>query len=248
MNRLVTVCLIFIILPVVHEARGEDAGFDAQAFVERVDEARVPSGDFSVDVVIETESKGKRSTAQYEVMLNGNRDSVVRTTYPPAERGQVMLMKGHDFWVYLPTVDQPVRLSLSQILAGQVSNGDIARMNFKDDYKATLLRTEDLNGKKAAVIELIASWDWVTYEKIVLWADIHSARPIKAEFLTSSGILLKTCSYEKYENLAGAQRPTRLVFSNPLNGGERSVLSYNGMRTMKLPKKFFNKEYMKRLN
>jgi len=31
-----------------------------------------------------------------------------------------MLMRGRDLWVFLPNVSQPVRLSLSQRLTGQV--------------------------------------------------------------------------------------------------------------------------------
>ena len=41
-----------------------------------------------------------------------------------------MLMRGNDLWVFLPSVSQPVRLSLSQRLTGQVANGDLARANF----------------------------------------------------------------------------------------------------------------------
>ena len=49
-------------------------------------------------------------------------------------------MKGHDLWIFLPTVSQPVRLSMSQRLTGQVANGDLARANFAGDYTAKLLR------------------------------------------------------------------------------------------------------------
>ena len=32
------------------------------------------------------------------------------TIEPASERGQIMLMKGHDLWIFLPSVSQPVRL------------------------------------------------------------------------------------------------------------------------------------------
>ena len=42
-----------------------------------------------------------------------------------------------------------MRLSLSQRLTGEVSNGDLARANFAGDYKPKLLRTETVDGRVA---------------------------------------------------------------------------------------------------
>lgn len=180
--------------------------------------------------------------------MNDKRDALVKTIYPPNERGQVMLMKGKDFWVYLPNVDQPVQAFLSQRLTGQVSNGDIARMSFSGDYKATLLRIEEADGKRIAVLELNRVADWVTYEKIILWVTLSDARPLKAEFYTGTGILLKSCEYERYEWLAGAVRPLKLTFIDAIKKGEKSVLTNSNMKIRKIPGKYFSKDYMKRLD
>ena len=48
---------------------------------------------------------------KYRVLSKGNENTVVMTTEPASERGQIMLMKGHDLWIFLPSVSQPVRLS-----------------------------------------------------------------------------------------------------------------------------------------
>jgi hypothetical protein len=32
-------------------------------------------------------------------------------TEPASERGQIILMKGRDLWVFMPDVSQPIRLS-----------------------------------------------------------------------------------------------------------------------------------------
>ena len=71
-------------------------------------------------------------------MSRGNDYTVVLTEEPAAERGQALLMRERDLWIFLPAVSQPVRLSLSQRLTGQVANGDLARANFAGDYTATL--------------------------------------------------------------------------------------------------------------
>ncbi|MBI5187712.1 MAG: outer membrane lipoprotein-sorting protein, partial [Nitrospirae bacterium] len=173
----VAIFIITLTLILSPQGRGEGEGFvhtyaadlNVEELLRKVDDVRIPNTDFSVEVTIETESSGTPRVSKYEVMMNSNRDALVKTNYPPNEKGQVMLMKGKDFWVYLPNVDQPVRLSLSQRLTGQVSNGDIARMSFSGDYKAALLRIEESDGKRVAVLELNKAADWVAYEKVILW-------------------------------------------------------------------------------
>lgn len=81
---------------------------------------------------------------------------------------------------------RPVPLSLNQRLTGQVSNGDLARMSFSGDYKGRLIRSEEGDGKKVAVLELKAVGPWVTYGKVILWVSLEEAHLLKTEFYTSS--------------------------------------------------------------
>ena len=77
-------------------------------------------------------------------------------TEPPAERGQIILMKGRDLWVFMPEVSQPVRISLAQRLTGQVANGDLARANFAGDYNPKIIGTEKIGTDTFQILELIA--------------------------------------------------------------------------------------------
>ena len=63
---------------------------------------------------------------KYRVLSKGNTNSVVMVIEPASERGQILLMKNRDLWIFMPDVSQPIRLSLSQRLTGQVANGDLA--------------------------------------------------------------------------------------------------------------------------
>ena len=221
---------------------------DANALVARVDAIRFPASDFQVDIAIE--SRTGESTAdvrKYRVLSKGKEDSVVLTVEPASERGQALLMKGRDLWVFLPRVSQPVRLSLSQRLTGQVANGDLARANFSGDYEATLAGEEELNGRKAHLLDLKAAERGVTYAKVKLWVDVENGRPLKAEFYSLSGRLLKTCNYENFRELAGEVRPTRLVMTDALKAGETSILTYEEMLPREIPERLFTKDYLKKL-
>jgi hypothetical protein len=121
------------------------------------------------------------------------------TTEPASERGQIMLMKGHDSGCFLPSVSQPVRLPLAQRLTGAVANGDLARANFAGDYKPQLLRTEVVDGEPMHVLELTANDRSVTYNRVLYWVRKSNNWPYKAEFYSLSDRLLKTCTYQKFE-------------------------------------------------
>lgn len=241
--------LVFILIALVagfaHSADDEQL---ARTILEKADQIRFPSEGFQVDVSITTNSPGQAAeTWKYRVLSKGNENSVVMVTEPASERGQIMLMKGRDLWVFMPNVSQPVRLSLAQRLTGQVANGDLARANFSGDYTPKILRTDTIDGEKYTVLELLANDRSVTYHKVVYWVKQSNNWPYKAEFYSLSDRLLKICRYEKYQTLLGKPRPTRLVMEDALRRGEESVLEYSVMKLRDLPDKVFTKDYLKKL-
>lgn len=220
----------------------------ARSIVEKADQVRFPAEGFEVSVTITTTTAdGPAEPRKYRVLSKGNENTVVLTTEPASEQGQIILMKGHDLWIFLPSVSQPVRLPLSQRLTGLVSNGDLARANFAGDYKARVLRTEKLDGETVRVLELTAADRGVTYSRVLYWVRQSNSWPVKAEFYSLSNRLLKTCLYQNFERMAGRARPTRLVMLDALRQGEESVLEYRDMRLRDLPDKVFTKDYLKRL-
>ena len=227
----------------------EDAEFvQARFILEKSDEIRVPSEGFQVDIDISSTAPGQSSeNRKYRVLSKGNENTVVMILEPASERGQIMLMKGRDLWVFMPNVSQPIRLGLAQRLTGEVSNGDLARANFSGDYTPKLLRRESLYGEVFQVLELTAVARDVTYHRVLLWVNTTDYRPYKAEFYSLSSRLMKTCRYENFREMAGKRRPTRLVMEDALRHGEQSVLEYGQMKLRNLPDKIFSKDYLKKL-
>jgi outer membrane lipoprotein-sorting protein len=220
----------------------------ARSIVEKADLVRFPAEGFQIDVDIVTTREGQSADARkFRILSKGNENTVVMATEPASERGQIFLMKGRELWVFLPNVSQPVRLSLAQRLTGQVANGDLARANFAGDYTAKVLRNETIEGENYHVLELTAADRGVTYQRVIYWVRQANGAPHRAEFYSLSNRLLKTCRYEKYQNMAGRLRPTRLVMEDALRQGEQSTLEYSGMKVRDLPDKIFTKDYLKRL-
>ena len=220
----------------------------AKAVVDKADHVRFPAEGFEVAVAVTSTSAGQDPEARkFKVLSKGNENAIVMVTEPASERGQIMLMKGRDLWIFLPAVSQPVRLPLAQRLTGAVANGDLARANFAGDYKPRLLRTEKVDGEPMHVLELIAVDRGVTYHRVLYWVRQSNFWPHKAEFYSLSERLLKTCLYQKFERQAGRVRPTRLVMQDALKPGDESILEYTEMKPRELPDKMFSKDYLKRL-
>lgn len=220
----------------------------AQSILEKADQIRFPRESFQVDVNINTTAPDKPDDRRkYQVLSKGNENSIVMTTEPASERGQILLMKGRDLWIFMPEISQPIRLSMSQRLTGQVANGDLARANFAGDYNATILRTDTIDGDKYHVLELIGVDRSVTYHKVLYWVRQSDFWPYRAEFYSLSDRLLKTARYDNFRMILGKKRPTRLVMTDAMRTGEESVLEYTEMKLRDLPDKIFTKDYLKKL-
>lgn len=246
--RTVTALLLVAPTLAVSQDAQDDTAVDAQALLAEADAIRFPRESFETQLRVVNYSGDRAGIGRaYRVMSRGNDYTVVLTEEPASERGQALLMRERNLWIFLPSVSQPVRLSLSQRLTGQVANGDLARANFAGDYEAVLEGRDTVDGEDSYILDLTARGRDVTYARVRYWVAVDSARPIKAEFYAVSGRLLKTARYERFRELAGRERPTRLVIEDAIKEGDYSVLEYETMTLREFPDKLFTRQYLRRL-
>lgn len=248
-RRFLTLSVLGITAPALLRAAGPDEGGGlARQLVEQADGIRFPQESFQTEITVRNFSEGRPGDERkYRVLSRGNENTIVLTMEPASERGQALLMRGRDLWIFMPAVSQPVRLSLAQRLTGQVANGDLARANFAGDYNAVLAGSETVDGQACHVLDLGAVDRGVTYARVRYWVREDNAWPVKAEFFALSGRLLKTCRYLDFREMAGRERPTRLVMEDALKAGETSELTYEAMTLRDLPERMFTREYLRRL-
>lgn len=216
--------------------------------VSRADEIRFPRESFQTDITVTNYTDGVAGDQRkFRVLSRGNEHTIVLTMSPASERGQALLMRERDLWMFMPSVSQPVRISLAQRLTGQVANGDLARANFAGDYNPVLIGDETVEGTACHVLDLTAVDRGVTYSRVKYWIAKDDNRPIKAEFYALSGRLMKIARYQEFRELAGRVRPTRLVLEDALKQGETSILEYQTMALRDLPERMFTREYLRRL-
>lgn len=224
------------------------AAEDANSIVAKADAVRVPGGSYEFEATVTTyEGESRKSENGYKVYVRDLNHSLVEFKSPAAEKGKSLLMVEEDLWIYLPKIKKPVRIPLQQRLTGDVSNGDMARANFSQDYQATLAGEEKLEGQDAFVLDLVAKSPNKTYNKIKFWVAKSGYRPLKAQYFTVSGKSLKTCRFEDFRSEAGAVRPMSLVFQDGLDVGKKSVLLFKSIEKKSLDQAMFTKDYMKTL-
>jgi outer membrane lipoprotein-sorting protein len=219
---------------------------DADDLLREVDSIRAPGNNFTFDVKLTYYPNGKRPIVQdYDVAVKDGTKSLVKFMSPAENRGRVLLMVGQNLWIYMPKVNQPVRISAQQRLLGQVANGDVARVVYHYDYTAQALSADNFNGERCKRLELNAKTNDATYGKIVLWIDEDNSRPRKAQFYALSGKMLKTAYYQDYENVLGKMRPMRVVIEDALRDGEKTIMDWSNMKIANLPDSQFRKDNMK---
>lgn len=232
--------------PAATPAPAAPAGVDANAIVAKSDAIRVPKGSYEFDAVITSyEGEEKKSENGYKAYVKDLEHSLVTFSTPASERGKSLLMLGDDLWIYLPNVKKPVRIPLQQRLVGDVSNGDITRINFAVDYNSTVAGEANVNGVDCWVLDLVAKSDSKTYNKIKYWVAKADNKPVKAEYFTVSGQSLKTCTFEDFRSEAGNVRPMKLVFQDSVTTSKKSTLVLSNMVTKSLGDNMFTKDYMK---
>jgi outer membrane lipoprotein-sorting protein len=216
------------------------AGESPESIIKKVDEIRNPAADSYAMKVEITDPSNSSSRYVYDVSLSGNTKTLVKTIEPAREQGRNFLMLDEDMWAYLPNLGRAVRISLSQKLTGQASNGDISRMRWSGDYTAKI----ESETPKEWVLYLTANKKGLTYEKIRVWVQKGNYHPLHSELLAASGKPLKRAVYEGYKMMAGKVRPTQMNIQDANRPTDQSKMTILSMTPKSFPASLFNPKSM----
>lgn len=211
----------------------------ADEIMKRADAVRCPSESFFMEV--EVTSKGQDDQVKLEVFTKGRDKTRINTVAPARDKGRNMVMIGEDMWAYVPNLKRAVRVALNQKLTGQAANGDVSRMRWWGDYTAKL-ESED---SKSWTLALSARRKGLTYDKMRVWVEKNSFRPLRAEYLTPAGKLLKKSQFREYRNIAGALRPTEIHIQDANNAEDASVIRILKLESKNSSDAIFNHNALK---
>ena len=153
---------------------------------------------------------------------------------PAAVRGQEMLRQGENLWVYLPTLKKPTRLaSRESFQGGDFNNADVLRVHYQTDYAATVAAGSAI--PDAWEIELKAKTTDAAYDRIKLWMRRSDLMPVKGEYYSASGKMLRMAEFSEVKSYGGFKRPSKIVMKNMLAVKRYSTLTVDAMNVKVSP-------------
>ena len=229
----------------------------AQAILAASDAVRNPDKPFGLTVTL-VEYRNSKQTDSNTLNVYSKADtnsgqfrSLIRFAAPARDMNKLMLKNGNDLWFFDPSSKASIRLSPQQRLLGQAANGDVVTVNLAKDYKAELAGEEsiqdgDRQTRKCYKLALTGAAPDVTYNRIEMWIDIPTSRPVKARFYTESGQLLKTAYYRRYQQQLGLERPTEAIIIDGLDPSWVTVMRYSDYAYRDIPEAWLQRDYLPR--
>jgi len=236
----VYLCVFFLAAPVLMGMTGEE-------IVRKVDDKMERTGALSkVDMKVFRKDK-LRKTYRMLMRSQGDEKILVEFLYPPRNKGEKFLKVKEHMWIYRPKINKVIRISGRSSFSGSdFSNTDILAVRLDKDYTARLLGEEDFNGELSYKLELLAKSEEVTYAKIIYWVRKKDLVPLKRDFYTLSGHLLKTLLLEVRTEIFDGL-PDTLIMSNILEKNKKSVMHFVGYKpNQSFPAKTFRKNSLQR--
>lgn len=146
---------------------------------------------------------GADSEPERLLLLKANATASLAETREPARfKGSKLLQVDRNMWMSRPGLRKPIPISPRQKLSGQAAQGDIASTNYAIDYQGKLLREDVVNGEACYVLELTAINKFCTYDRITYWVSKQRLVGVKADFISLSGKLLKSATFEYANQIA----------------------------------------------
>ena len=205
------------------------------------------SDKFSMEVdVTYIANKVEKGKIGMKIYVKDLSTSLLQYMAPPEDKGKLILLNEENVKYYHKKIAKPLTLTLQQRLLGNASNADVARANFRYDYKPSLFKKTMLAGKNVLILELLAKKTKVAYRKIHLFVDAVSYRPLQAEFYAMSGKMLKTAVYTKFVKYKGHDKLKEQVITDAVNKNKKTIISYKRYDMEQLPDHKFNANFLPR--
>jgi len=215
---MITVSLVFAV------SMSAGAAPTAEALLAKVDGILAPERSESDVTMTTVRADGENRTFSMHFIKSGDDLYRIKFVAPADDKGTEVLRNGNDMWNYLPNLKRALKISSKQEFhGGDFSNADVLRGNLSRDYNPTIAgKTDD-----EYHLELKAKSDEVPYETIQLYIRKKDAMPLREEFYTSSGKLVRKLDYLEPKTFGKLLRPSKLVMWNMLNTKRHSEMVIN---------------------
>lgn len=221
---------------------------DVSTLLKAADRTRMGADNLQVETQVTiTHADGTPDKERrYRVFAQAEHRSLV-LMQSPAEQGQKVLMLGDDFWLLLPGSQRPVRITPSQKLLGDASTGDIATMNWADDYTGTVAAPAPCpapdDSRSCRQLSLQATRKGVSYARLELWVGQPRGEPVAAALYLQSDKLAKHARFVL--DKAGTQ-VDEMLLHDALGGQRQTRVRYLSRTPRAVPEAWLNPMFLAR--
>ena len=229
------------------------AGFaqpSAQSILDKVDQ-NMSSENRIFETSMTIHGKRASRTIGSRTYSVGDKQSFTEYLSPAREQGTKMLKLEKQLWIYSPATDRIIQIS-GHMLRQSVMGSDLSYEDMMDDrklteiYDATVIREEEIDGRNAYVLEMIAKVEDVAYYKRMEWIDAERYVPLKEELYAKSGELLKRTTLTDVKQIQGRWFPTSMVYKDMLKQGDGTEFKIlNAKFDTEIPEYIFTKAALK---
>lgn len=168
---------------------------------------------------------------------------------PEIQKGQGYLQVEDNFWFYDPGSRKFEHSSVKENLQNSdAKNSDLMQESLAEDYRVVSHTEETLGGVPVYVLDLEAKHSEVAYPVMRVWVRKSPTLPMKSEEYGYSGKLMRRSAYLNYVRTGDKYLPTRILFEDMLNIGEKTQITMTNPSVAKLPDYVFTKAYLERVN
>ncbi|KGE72741.1 outer membrane lipoprotein-sorting protein [Spirochaeta lutea] len=225
---------------------------DFVAILQSIDEfGSYQETDFTAEYTVISEKPGEeRSIFKTRIFRRDGEDKFLLLILEPALRkGEGYLQVGDTGWSYDPESREFAIFSLKENFQdSEARNSDFAGTKVSDNYDVTDWSEERLGAFDVWQLTLKAKNDTVAYPTTKLWVRRDNYLVLKQEDYSLSDRLMRTSYFPSYARSGGYYVPTKMLFLDNLNEGERTEVTVRNISFNTIPDSVFTRTYLERVN
>ncbi len=213
-RRMARVALLLSGVLLLSQAHAEElSGAEILDRVEKLLWGRTVQGNYEMTI----KTPRWQRTLSLRVWMDRPSRSFVRILAPAKEAGIGSLRIGNEMWNYLPAVERTIKIPPSMMLqpwmGSDFTNDDLVKeSSIVSDYTHQISQVSDGSQDGGAVLRIDSTpkpESAVVWGKIVYWVQKRNFIPLKEEFYSERGQLVRVLTFSDVRTVGGRVMPTR---------------------------------------
>lgn len=220
---------------------------DAQKLIRTAESIRTVET-AELQVQLQTVDSGKVTTDYLmNILRSTGKRAHVEFVSPDEERGRKMLVVQDKYWARFPDSKKVHSISRKEMIGNSVFQlVDLFQIDADKDFEAKLNGETKVGPNDCYRIHLTARSDEAPYASIDYYIVKKDNFPIRAQFFSISGKLIKTLEVNEKKMMGGMVRPSKFTMVDEVTKGRASVWYTKTLEQKRVPDTVFTVDFLAR--